>query len=186
MRAPAVIEVNVYAEAAQRVRALMKKRHEADAEIAAILRKALDELGKPHWLAWCEREFGWKRHAASLRMNPARLEKKRKYDRETTRLREPKHTPITVEGEAMQIAVEDGRKSPALPAEGTKRREIMAEANKDRLEKSVTALQATVNAVEGIELELALSVSTAAERNDWTARLSSVISNINLLKRKIT
>lgn len=56
---------------AARVRTLLKDRDKAEAEIAALLREQLDDLGEPKWLAWCEREFGWKRSTAYRHLNPS-------------------------------------------------------------------------------------------------------------------
>jgi len=93
----ACVEVNVYVEAAQRVRALLQSRDKSEAEIAAILRKQLDVLGESDWLIWCETEFGWARSTAYRHLDPAQVEKERENSREraatsrTTR-REQKET----------------------------------------------------------------------------------------------
>lgn len=93
---PVVIEHNVYAERALRVRALLQARDESEAKIAAILREGLDELGEAKWLEWCEKEFGWARRTAYRHLNPEQMEK----DREDYRARaESRHiAPIPMSG----------------------------------------------------------------------------------------
>ncbi len=67
---------------ASRIHSLLKLRDKAEAEISAVLREHLDEVGETAWLAWCEREFGWKRRASYNHLNPEQLQKARDRDEE--------------------------------------------------------------------------------------------------------
>src|SRR6266540_7312039 len=62
---------------ASRIHSLLKLRDKAEAEISAVLREHLDEVGETAWLAWCEREFGWKRRASYRHLNPEQMAKHR-------------------------------------------------------------------------------------------------------------
>jgi hypothetical protein len=66
---------------AVQVRSLLASRDKAEAEIAAVLREHLDEVGEAAWLSWCLTEFGWKRRAAYNHLNPVQKEKARKRQR---------------------------------------------------------------------------------------------------------
>jgi hypothetical protein len=66
---------------ADRVRALLARRDEADREIAKELREAKDDMGTERWLKWCAREFGWARSTAFARLDPEQIEKHRERQR---------------------------------------------------------------------------------------------------------
>lgn len=67
---------------AHRIRSLLKDREKAEAEIAALLREQLDELGETDWLTWCDEEFGWARTSAYKHLNPTLMERARSARRE--------------------------------------------------------------------------------------------------------
>lgn len=96
-----VIEINVYAERAQRIRALLQDRAKGEAEIAGMLRKGLDELGEVKWVEWCKAEFGWARTSAYRHLDPKGMDKhratgnQRSHDGDT----EPENEPETEETE---------------------------------------------------------------------------------------
>jgi len=62
---------------ASRIHSLLKLRDKAEAEISALLQEYLDAEGRSAWLAWCEREFGWKRRTAYRHLNPEQQAKHR-------------------------------------------------------------------------------------------------------------
>lgn len=66
---------------AQRIRALLEDRDNAEKEIAEILREQLDELGERNWLAWCGEEFGWARSTAYRHLSPEQVERERENSR---------------------------------------------------------------------------------------------------------
>ena len=82
------LKISPNASRAARVRALLKERDNTEAEIAAILREQLDEMGEAKWLAWCEREFGWGRSASYRHLNPAQLQKDRDGERQRRETRD--------------------------------------------------------------------------------------------------
>src|SRR5947208_10071552 len=80
---------------ATRIHSLLKLRDKAEAEIAGVLREHLDAVGELAWLAWCEREFGWKRRQAYNHLNPEQLQKDRDRKAEAYRA-ECAETPLIV------------------------------------------------------------------------------------------
>jgi hypothetical protein len=78
---------------ASRVRALLKDREKAEAEIADILREQLDDLGEKDWLVWCAEEFGWARSTAYRHLNPEQMEKKRAANAEARKSPQGRHEP---------------------------------------------------------------------------------------------
>lgn len=79
---------------ATRIRTILKERAEGEAEVAALLREELDELGEVNWLAWCDNEFGWARSTAYRHLNPQGLERERENDTGRRAMsRQPRHEP---------------------------------------------------------------------------------------------
>lgn|SRR5262249_20067432 len=107
---------------ASQIRSLLSQRDKVEAEIAAVLREHLDEVGEAAWLAWCAKEFGWKRRAAYNHLNPEQLQR----DRERAKRAETLHTGYVCEWDDCE---ERGRDFRQLYKDGpTLCREHFAEA----------------------------------------------------------
>ena len=74
---------------ANQIRSLLKRRDQAEAEIARLLKLEKKKLGSTdRWLAWCAKEFGWSRPTAYKHLDPKQLERDRAATGESRRSRQ--------------------------------------------------------------------------------------------------